>query len=37
VTDDELASLSLDRNGAVDQRAAGVAAAPAWLAERFLA
>jgi glutamate---cysteine ligase / carboxylate-amine ligase len=34
---DELASLSLDSNGAINQRAAGVAAAPAWLAERFLA
>jgi carboxylate-amine ligase len=32
----ELAELSLERNGAIRQREAGLAGAPAWLADRFL-
>jgi carboxylate-amine ligase len=34
---DELAGVSLERNGAIRQREAGLAAAPGWLADRFLA
>jgi carboxylate-amine ligase len=32
----ELAGLSLERNGAIRQREVGLAAAPGWLADRFL-